>query len=92
MPGSFSFKVYTKKEVALNVLSVLEGPSWTQCADLDLSELGKPEILFRRVDSQWAYDAWVEMPQAFENFFFKLRRKERQSLLESTAEFHQFFL
>ena len=30
-----------KSEVALNVLSVLEGPSWTQCEDLDLHELEK---------------------------------------------------
>ena len=44
-----------KNEVALNVLSVLEGPSWTQCEDLDIQELEKEnglEILLKRLDKQ----------------------------------------
>ena len=42
-----------KTEVALNVLSTLEGSSWTQCEDLDLKELGSDEglnILLKRLD------------------------------------------
>ena len=81
-----------KSEIALNVLSVLEGPSWTQCEDLDLHELEKEsglDILLKCLDRQWAYDAKVEMPTHFEQFFFKLRRKKDQSILEYTTEFHQ---
>ena len=81
-----------KAEVALNILSVLEGPSWTQCEDLDLSELEKEgglDILLKRLDKQWAYDSKVEMPTHFENFFFKMRRKRDQSILEYVTEFHQ---
>ena len=79
-------------EVAINILSALEGASWTQCEDLDLSELEKEgglEILLRRLDSQWSYDSRIEMPSAFDAFFFKLRRKNQESLLEYTTEFHQ---
>ena len=42
-----------KNEVALNALSVLEGPSWTQCEDLDIQELEKEnglDILLKRLD------------------------------------------
>ena len=81
-----------KNEVALNVLSVLEGPSWTQCEDLDIQELEKEnglEILLKRLDRQWAYDSKVEMPTHFDAFFFKMRRKKDQSILEYTTEFHQ---
>ena len=56
-------KLYARKmeiqgrtaEVALNILSVLEGPSWTQCEDLDLNELereGGLDILLKRLDKQ----------------------------------------
>ena len=48
-----------KTEVALNVLSVLEGSSWTQCEDLDLKELESDEglnILLKRLGRQWSFD------------------------------------
>ena len=79
-------------EAALNVLAMLDGPSWTQCEDLDLKELEKEDgldILLRRLDASWSFDSRVEMPVAFEGFFFRLRRKQNQTLLEYAAEFHQ---
>ena len=81
-----------QNETALNVLATLDGVSWTQCEDLELSELEKAgglDMLLARLDAQWSYDSRVEMPQAFENFFFKLRRKPQQTLLEYSAEFQQ---
>ena len=77
--------------MALNVLSTLEGSSWTQCEDLDLKELESDEglnILLKRLDRQWSYDDKVEMPNNFEAFFFKLKRRQ-QTLLEYTTKFHQ---
>ena len=68
-----------KAEVALNILSVLEGPSWTQCEDLDLSELEKEgglDILLKRLDKQWAHDSKVEMPTHFENFSSRCGARE----------------
>eukprot|EP00913_Durusdinium_trenchii_P027430 g25727.t1 len=81
-----------KTEVALNVLSTLEGSSWTQCEDLDLKELESEEglnILLKRLDKQWSFDVKVEMPNNFDAFFFKLKRRQQQTLLEYTTEFHQ---
>ena len=81
-----------KTEVALNVLSTLEGSSWTQCEDLDLKELESEEglsILLKRLDKQWSFDVKVEMPNNFDAFFFKLKRRQQQTLLGYTTEFHQ---
>ena len=92
--------LYTRKlqlqgrsnEAALNILATLEGPSWTQCEDLDLKELEKEngvDVLLQRLDTRWSFDDRVEMPTAFDNFFFRLKRKQGQTLLEYSAEFHQ---
>ena len=74
------------------MLSVLEGAAWRQCEDLELSELEKEEgiqAILRRLDTQWQYDERVEMPEAFERFFFRLVRKQGQSLLDYCSEFNQ---
>ena len=80
------------RETALNVLSVLEGAAWRQCEDLELSELEREDgiqTILRRLDAQWQYDERVEMPEAFEKFFFRLVRKQGQSLLDFCSEFNQ---
>ena len=80
------------KETALNILSSLEGISWTQCEDIDLKDLEQEngiDILLRRLDKQWKYDEKVETPGIFDAFFFKLQRRQGQSLLEYVTEFHQ---
>ena len=76
----------------MNVLAVLEGPSWTQCEDIDLKDLEAEnglDILLRRLDSKWKYDERVELGTIFDNFFFKVQRKPNQSLLEYVTDFHQ---
>ena len=78
------------KEVAMNVLAVLEGSSWTQCEDIDLKELEAEnglDVLLRRLDSKWKYDERVEL--GFDTFFFKVQRKPNQSLLDYVTDFHQ---
>ena len=81
-----------EKETALNILSVLEGASWRQCEDLEISDLEKEDglsLLLKRLDAQWQYDEKVEMPEAFDRFFFKVMRKPGQSLLEFCTDFNQ---
>ena len=76
----------------MNVLASLEGPSWTQCEDIDLKDLEAEnglEILLRRLDSKWKYDERVELGSIFDTFFFKVQRKPNQSLLEYVTDFHQ---
>ena len=80
------------RETALNVLSVLEGIAWRQYEDLKLSELEKEDgiqVILRRLDIQCQYDERVEMPEAFERFFFRLVRKQGQPLLDYCSEFNQ---
>ena len=80
------------KEVAMNVLAVLEGSSWTQCEDIDLKELEAEnglDVLLRRLDSKWKYDERVELGSIFDTFFFKVQRKPNQSLLDYVTDFHQ---
>ena len=48
-----------------------------------------PDILLKRLDKQWAFDDKVEMPNSFDAFFFKLKRRQHQTLLDYTTEFHQ---
>ena len=60
--------------------------------DLDLKELESKtglDILLKRLDKQWSFDGKVEMPNNLGAFFFKLKRRQHQTLLEYTAEFHQ---
>ena len=76
----------------MNVLAILEGPSWTQCEDIDLKDLEAEnglEILLGRLDSKWKYDEHVELGSIFDTFFFKVQRKPHQSLLEYVTDFHQ---
>ena len=80
------------KEVAMNVLAVLEGSSWTQCEDIDLKELEAEnglDVLLRRLDSKWKYDERVKLGSIFDTFFFKVQRKPNQSLLDYVTDFHQ---
>ena len=80
------------KEVAMNVLAVLEGSSWTQCEDIDLKELEAEnglDVLLRRLDSKWKYNERVELGSIFDTFLFKVQRKPNQSLLDYVTDFHQ---
>ena len=52
-----------QNETALNVLATLDGVSWTQCEDLELSELEKADgldMLLARLDAQWSYSSCGE--------------------------------
>ena len=76
-------------EVGLNVLSTLTGASWRQCEDLSLDLLEKEnglDVILQRLDKQWQYDEKVEMPEAFEKYFFKMNRQPGQTLLVYCTE------
>ena len=76
-------------EVGLNVLSMLTGASWRQCEDLSLDALEKEnglDVILARLDKQWQYAEKVEMPEAFEKYFFKTNRQPGQTLLVYCTE------
>jgi hypothetical protein len=77
--------------VGLDLMQGLHGRAWDAVEDLDIAELEKDrgwELVLRRLDSVYKYDARTEMPTEFENFFMKLGRKPRETLLEFTTRFH----
>ena len=63
-----------ESEMGISVLSTLTGASWRQSEDLEVKDLeiadGSGRIL-DRLDAQWQYDAKIEMPEAFEKYFYK---------------------
>lgn len=72
-------------EIGITVLSTLTGASWRQCEDLELKELEKENGLKQilgRLDAQWQYDEKIEMPEAFETYFYKTMREPGQTMLE----------
>lgn len=72
-------------EIGITVLSTLTGASWRQCEDLEVKDLEKEDGLKKilaRLDTQWQYDEKIEMPEAFENYFYRTAREPGQTLLE----------
>ena len=81
----------SENSVGLDLMQGLRGRAWDAVEDLDVAELEKDkgwELVLKRLDSVYKYDARTEMPTEFENFFMKLGRKPRETLLEFTTRFH----
>ena len=77
--------------VGLDLMQGLRGRAWDAVEDIEISDLEKDkgwELVLKRLDATCKYDARTEMPTEFENFFMKLGRKPRETLLEFTARFH----
>ncbi len=61
--------------VGLDLMQGLRGRAWDAVEDLDIAELEKEkgwELVLKRLDSVYKYDAQTEMPPEFENLFMKL--------------------
>ena len=83
MQDAWPFK--NESEVGISVLSTLTGASWRQCEDLEVKDLETADGLGRildRLDAQWQYDAKIEMPEAFEKYFYKTYRTMNQTMLD----------
>ena len=44
------------------------------------------DVILQRLDKQWQYDEKVEMPEAFEKYFFKMNRQPGQTVLVYCTE------
>ena len=76
----------SENTVALDLMQGLRGRAWDAVEDLLVADLEKErgwELVLRRLDSVYKYDARTEMPTEFENFFMKLGRKPRETLTVS---------
>ena len=78
-----------KKEATINLLTSLSGLAWRQvehAADKLADEDEGFEKVLRMLDACFKYNEKVEMPRAFEKFFFSLQRRPDQTLLSYTTE------
>ena len=78
-----------KKEATINLLTSLNGLAWRQI-EHDADKLVDEDEGFTRalkiLDSCFKYNEKVEMPRAFEKFFYSLHRHPTQTLLSYTTE------
>ena len=77
--------------VGLDLMQGLKGRAWEAVEDLDITRLEAEkgwQLVLDRLDAVYKYDARTELPTEFENFFMKLGRKPRETLLEFTTRFH----
>ena len=78
-----------KKEATINLLTSLSGLAWRQ-VEHAADKLADDEDGFNKVlqmlDACFKYNEKVEMPRAFEKFFFHLQRRPDQTLLAYTTD------
>ena len=78
-----------KKEATINLLTSLNGLAWRQIersADKLVDEDDGFTKALSMLDACFKYNEKVEMPRAFEKFFFSLHRQPTQTLLSYTTE------
>ena len=77
------------KEAVINLLTSLSGIAWRQVEPL-VEKATEAEdgftMILNELDKTFRYDDQVEMPRAFEKFFFGLQRKDGQTLLNYVAD------
>ena len=74
-----------KRESEMGISVTLTGASWRQSENLEVKDLEIADGLGRildRLDAQWQYDAKIEMPEAFEKYFYKTYRAMNQTMLD----------
>ena len=78
------------KEAVLNVPTSLHGVAWKQIEGHVDTILGKDEgsfdLLIKHLDGMFKYNEDVEMPRAFERFFYGTTRRPEQTLLSYVSE------
>ena len=78
-----------EKEACINLMTSLTGIAWRQIEHLvDKASEDKDgfDLILRQLDQTFNYDDQVEMPRAFEKFFYGTSRREGQMLLNYVAE------
>ena len=77
-------------ETIYNIVTLMTGKAWDVVEDISVEELQREnayDMVFRRLDSVFRYDALTELPEDFEHFFMRLQRKQGQTLQDYQAEY-----
>ena len=79
--------------VGLDLMTTLTGRAWENVEDLDVARVSEPQgwrTILERLDACFKYDARTELPSDFENFFYKLNRNGKETLLDYVTRFRKF--
>ena len=76
-----------EKQVALAILGQLTGLAWQACEELadkpeELDQDGAFEKLMRLLEARFAQEKLVELPDAFEDYFYKGNRRHKETLFD----------
>ena len=76
------------KEACINLMTSLTGTAWRQIehmVDRAAEDEQGFETILKELDKTFKYDDQVEMPRAFERFFYGTSRRDGQTLLNYVA-------
>eukprot|EP00435_Cladocopium_sp_Y103_P062950 s2481_g24.t1 len=77
------------KEATINLMTSLSGIAWRQIEHLVEKAAESDEgfnMILAELDKTFKYDDQVEMPRAFEKFFYGVSRKDGQTLINYVAD------
>eukprot|EP00439_Symbiodinium_sp_Y106_P057526 s1271_g8.t1 len=78
-----------KTEATINLLTSLAGPVWKQVehlADSAPDDENGFSLVLQELDRVYQYDSRVEMPKAFERFFYGVNRPSGQTLIQYCSD------
>ena len=77
-----------KAEAVLNLIGSLQATAWKLVEDFNLDDAGKDTAfrdILKKLDSAFQYDARVQLPSDFDNYFNMQRTPGQQPMTSSTA-------
>lgn len=77
------------KEATINLLTSLSGIAWRQVESLVDKATENDDgfmLVLNELDKTFKYDDQVEMPKAFETFFYRTSRRDGQTLINYIAD------
>lgn len=82
-----------KAEAVLNLIGSLQGTAWKLVEDFNLDDAGKDTTfrdILKKLDSAFQYDARVQLPNDFDNYF-NMQRTPGQTLLQYTTTHDELY-
>ena len=83
------------REATINLMTSLSGIAWRQIEHL-VDKASEAEdgftLILNELDKTFQYDDQVEMPRAFEKFFYGVSRRDGQTLINYVADHREYLM
>ena len=83
------------REATINLMPSLSGIAWRQIEHL-VDKASEAEdgftLILKELDKTFQYDDQVEMPRAFEKFFYGVSRRDGQTLINYVADHREYLM